>query len=113
MSRANRRLRAPLNHVSAAYAPKLLEQKADRIRKELKTDPEKGHIREVRTTHPLAAKSVAAPPVQCNVTHRFCSSLALWKKALVRPFAMFATEPIIQLFGLYMAFIYGTIYRKY
>ena len=26
---------------------------------------------------------------------------------------MFATEPIIQLFGLYLAFIYGTIYRQY
>lgn len=49
--------------------------------------------------------------MQCHSP--FCSSLALWKKALVRPFAMFATEPIIQLFGLYMAFIYGTIYRKY
>ena len=45
-------------------------------------------------------------------------SLALdsWKKifakALVRPFALFAREPIIQLLGVYMAFLYGLLYRK-
>lgn len=33
-------------------------------------------------------------------------------KALVRPFALFVREPIVQLLGVYMAFIYGTLYRK-
>ena len=80
---------------------------------EIKTDPEKAHIREVRTTHPIAAKSVAAALADHDVTHPYCSSLALWKKALIRPFVLFATEPIIQLFGLYLAFIYGTIYRTH
>lgn len=32
--------------------------------------------------------------------------------ALTRPFIMFAQEPILQLFGVYFAFVYGTIYRK-
>jgi hypothetical protein len=32
-------------------------------------------------------------------------------KALVRPFALFAHEPIVQLLGVYMAFIYGIFYR--
>ena len=34
-------------------------------------------------------------------------------KALVRPFALFVREPIVQLLGIYMAFIYGTLYREY
>jgi len=37
-----------------------------------------------------------------------------WKKimskALVRPFALFVHEPIVQLLGVYMAFVYGLIY---
>ena len=36
----------------------------------------------------------------------------LLSKALIRPFELFASEPIIQLLGLYMAFIYGIFYRK-
>ena len=31
-------------------------------------------------------------------------------KSLIRPFALFVREPIIQLLGVYMAFIYGIIY---
>jgi hypothetical protein len=34
------------------------------------------------------------------------------KKALIRPFVLFACEPIIQLLGVYMAIIYGLLYRK-
>lgn len=52
---------------SVAFAPKLLEEKANRVRKEMETDPEKGPVREIRTTHPLAAKSVAAPRVHDSV----------------------------------------------
>ena len=36
----------------------------------------------------------------------------MFSKALIRPFKLFASEPIIQLLGLYMAFIYGIFYRK-
>lgn len=44
--------------------------------------------------------------------NRFFSWKVIFKKALTRPFALFAHEPIIQLLGLYMAFIYGTLYSK-
>ena len=43
-----------------------------------------------------------------------CSSVYSWKilirTALVRPFALFFYEPIIQILGAYMAFIYGLFY---
>lgn len=32
--------------------------------------------------------------------------------ALVRPFALFVYEPIVQLMGVYMAFVYGIFYRE-
>ncbi|PCH40176.1 MFS polyamine transporter [Wolfiporia cocos MD-104 SS10] len=74
------------------FAPFLLERKAERIRKSM--DPEKAQNREVRTV--------------------FDSADRHWKqifsKALVRPFKLFFREPIIQLLGVYMAFIYGTLY---
>lgn len=33
-------------------------------------------------------------------------------KSLIRPFALFAREPIIQLLGVYMAYLYGLMYRE-
>lgn len=43
-------------------------------------------------------------------------SLYSWQtimaKSLSRPFALFAHEPIIQLLGIYMAYLYGLLYRK-
>lgn len=80
-----------------AFAPILLERKAARIQKELSQDPEKGPVREVRS--------------------RFDSADRDWKhivkKALVRPFKLFYSEPIAQLLGAYMAFVYGLLYRVY
>ena len=35
---------------------------------------------------------------------------SIFTKALTRPFQLFAQEPIIQLLGIYMAFIYGLFY---
>ena len=35
---------------------------------------------------------------------------AIFSKALARPFKMFIYEPIVQLLGLYMAFLYGLLY---
>ncbi|RDX43808.1 MFS polyamine transporter [Lentinus brumalis] len=74
------------------FAPILLERKAALIRKGM--DPEKGQYREVRTVFDGADRH--------------------WKtivtKALIRPFALFVREPIVQLLGVYMAFIYGTLY---
>lgn len=77
-----------------AFAPILLERKANKIRKTM--DPEKGSVRDVRTIYDGADRH--------------------WRvivaKALIRPFALFVREPIIQLLGIYMAFIYGTMYCK-
>lgn len=42
----------------------------------------------------------------------FYSRSAIFARNLVRPFAMFGREPIIQLLGLYMAFLYGIFYRE-
>ncbi|KAM5544558.1 hypothetical protein V8D89_001456 [Ganoderma adspersum] len=74
------------------FAPILLERKANKIRKSM--DVEQGTIREVRTVYDNADRH--------------------WRvivtKALTRPFALFVHEPIIQLLGIYMAFIYGTMY---
>ena len=36
---------------------------------------------------------------------------AIFNKALARPFKLFIYEPIVQLLGLYMAFLYGLLYR--
>lgn len=53
-----------------------------------------GHPRTVLTKYELKPRS----PVQ-HVLH-----------ALVRPFALFIYEPIVQLLGVYMAFVYGIFY---
>ncbi|KIP12227.1 hypothetical protein PHLGIDRAFT_62113 [Phlebiopsis gigantea 11061_1 CR5-6] len=76
------------------FAPILLERKANKIRKQLNVDTEKGGPREVRS--------------------RFDNPDRHWQeivsKALVRPFKLFYSEPIVQLLGVYMAFVYGLLY---
>lgn len=80
-----------------AYAPVLLQRKAHKIRKELAPgDPEKGGPKLVKTVYQIQKGE------------------ASWReflvRALCRPFVLFAQEPIIQLFGVYLAFVYGTVY---
>ncbi|KAG1831984.1 MFS polyamine transporter [Suillus subalutaceus] len=70
------------------YAPLLLERKAERIRRSM--DAEKS-------------------AVQRN-PHRFRSWRTIMTKSLIRPFALFAHEPIVQLLGVYMAYLYGIFY---
>jgi len=81
-----------LFYLDESFAPLLLERKADRIRKTL--DAEKGHQRNIRTVF------------QTDDRH--------WKRifsrGLIRPFVLFTHEPIVQLLGIYMAFIYGVFY---
>jgi len=74
------------------YAPVLLERKAARIRQSL--DPEKAATREVKTIY--------------DGENRHWKNIMI--KALIRPFKLFLCEPIIQLLGVYMAFIYGLLY---
>ncbi|KZT11969.1 MFS polyamine transporter [Laetiporus sulphureus 93-53] len=74
------------------FAPILLERRADGIRKSMV--PEKVQTRNIRTVYDTSDRH--------------------WKKilskSLVRPFKLFFREPIIQLLGIYMAFVYGTLY---
>ncbi|KAJ3572441.1 hypothetical protein NP233_g3081 [Leucocoprinus birnbaumii] len=78
---------AGLVYLKESFAPYLLEQKAKRIRATM--DLENSHVKEI---NPMPS----------------------WKdifgRALTRPFALFAHEPIMQLLGLYMALIYGIFY---
>ncbi|KAF9472904.1 MFS general substrate transporter [Pholiota conissans] len=75
------------------FAPILLEDKAKIIRE--KFDAEKGKHRRVLTVYESSG-------------HR--SWQRLFRKALIRPFQMFAQEHIIQLLGIYVAFVYGIFY---
>ncbi|KAI0050075.1 MFS general substrate transporter [Auriscalpium vulgare] len=74
------------------YAPRLLQYKAQRIR--LGMDEEKANRVKVRTVFETADRTPRA----------------LFRKAIVRAFVLFGTEPIVQLFGIYMAFVYGILY---
>ena len=81
-----------------AYAPLLLQRKARRIIKQM--DAEKGAAqRKVQTVYEREKGEES------------------WRefmvRSLVRPFVLFAQEPIIQLFGVYLAFVYGVIYREF
>lgn len=76
----------------SAYAPLLLERKAQKMRK---SDAESGHTREITTIFQVGDKQ---------------SWGGVFSKALIRPFKIFACEPVIQLLGFYMAFIYGVWY---
>ncbi|KAJ7490621.1 MFS polyamine transporter [Mycena latifolia] len=79
-------------YLRESYAPYILEQKANRIRKSM--DAEKGPVPHVRS--------------------KFANESRTWqhivKTALTRPFILFYHEPIVQLLGIYMAFIYGIFY---
>ncbi|TCD61996.1 hypothetical protein EIP91_007636 [Steccherinum ochraceum] len=74
------------------YAPTILERKANQIRKNM--DLEKSQYRDVRTVF--------------DGEHRKWQNIL--RKSLIRPLRFFIYEPIIQLLGLYMAFVYGLMY---
>jgi len=94
-----------------AFAPLLLERKAERILKTM--DTEKGPPKHVRTVFHNDDRQFVVTFHNLFLSLRF-SVFNSWKniisKALIRPFALFAREPIIQLLGIYMAFIYGLLY---
>ncbi|KAG2338816.1 MFS polyamine transporter [Suillus weaverae] len=73
------------------YEPILLERKAERIRRSM--DAEKAPQRAV-----------------CTVFSQDRSWQTIMAKSLSRPFALFAHEPIVQLLGIYMAYLYGLLY---
>ncbi|KAF8996433.1 MFS polyamine transporter [Cyathus striatus] len=71
------------------FAPLLLSIRAKRIRS--RVDPEKDGYTRVMTVYDKQDRSWQS----------------IFKTALSRPLRFFATESIVQLFGLYMAFVYG------
>ncbi|KAF7356179.1 MFS polyamine transporter [Mycena venus] len=79
-------------YLRESYAPFILERKANRIRRSL--DAEKGPVPNVRS--------------------KFANEDRTWQRimkiALTRPFILFCHEPIVQLLGVYMAFVYGIFY---
>ncbi|KAI0090532.1 MFS polyamine transporter [Irpex rosettiformis] len=77
------------------YAPVLLKRKAKKIRGLL--DAEKG-----ASTDKIKTIYEEGQPEE--------SWREFLVRSLVRPFVLFVEEPIIQLFGVYMAFVYGVIY---
>ncbi|KAF8917458.1 MFS polyamine transporter [Mucidula mucida] len=85
-----------LFYLRESYAPLLLDRKAAQIRAARASDPEKGGIHV--NVHTVFEKS--EPRTWQHI----------FSKALIRPFAIFVREPIIQIVGLYMAFIYGVFY---
>ncbi|EGX52220.1 hypothetical protein TWF173_005218 [Orbilia oligospora] len=70
------------------YAPKLLEIKARRLRKE------------TGNTH-------LHTPYEADEKRKLSKIL---RKALVRPFILLGTQPIVQFMAAYMAFLYGMLY---
>ncbi|KAG6835039.1 hypothetical protein H0H93_005353 [Arthromyces matolae] len=80
-------------YLQETFAPLLLERKAAAIRRTM--DPEKAQATRITT--------VFEGKEDRSWGHIF-------RKALVRPFVIFAQEHIAQLLGVYMAFIYGLLY---
>ncbi|KAA1478671.1 MFS polyamine transporter [Dentipellis sp. KUC8613] len=78
-----------LFYLKETYAPILLERKAFRMRAEL------GLNADIRTSRGGV---------------RVCRWQAIVRKALFRPFILWVQEPIVQLLGVYMAFVYGLMY---
>jgi hypothetical protein len=97
--------------VTKAYAPVLLERKAARIRKSM--DEEKARGITIRTAMDATDRQCVRLIFIAIYAYISKSWKAVLSKALVRPFKLFIYEPIVQLLGLYLAFIYGLLYRTY
>lgn len=65
----------------------------------------------------MHSDSEKAPPHYKYIRTKFQTDDRHWKrifaKTLFRPFALFAREPIAQLMGVYMAFVYGLLYSEH
>ncbi|KAF9269443.1 MFS polyamine transporter [Marasmius fiardii PR-910] len=89
------------------YGPILLERKAHQLAKAFSNDFEKGG----QHRHDYPSKNGAQRRFRTAYEGSLDRSLhGIVSKALSRPFMLFIREPILQLFGLYLSFIYGTFY---
>ena len=76
-------------------------------------DEEKARGVEIRS--PMGAADRQCVRLIFIITHAYISDSwkAIFSKALVRPFKMSIYEPIVQLLGAYMAFVYGLLYSMH
>ncbi|KAI0300487.1 MFS general substrate transporter [Multifurca ochricompacta] len=74
------------------YAPILLERRAAEIRKRMDEENASGVV------------------IRASIHTADRQWTAIFSKALVRPFRLFVYEPIVQLLGFYLAFVYGQLY---
>ena len=95
----------------SAYPPVLLECKAAAIRKAM--DEEKAPGVPIRISMETTDRQCVDPMLILSHAYVSGSWGAMFNKGLIRPFRMFIYEPIVQLLGLYMAFVYGLLYSKH
>jgi hypothetical protein len=60
----------------------------------------------------IERESALASGLESRVIHLVSSWQRIMMTALTRPFVLFYNEPIVQVLGIYMAFIYGLYYRE-
>jgi hypothetical protein len=101
-------IRTDTTIITLAYAPVLLERKAIRIRKDI--DQEKASRVVIRFSVDIADKKCVYLIFMLLYAYMSRRWKAILSRALIRPLRMFVYEPIVQLLGLYMAFIYGLLY---
>jgi len=73
-------------------------------------DEEKASGVVIRTSLDTADKQCACLIFISFHTYILRSWKTVFGKGLIRPFKLFIYEPIVQLLGLYMAFVYGLLY---
>ncbi|KAF9560322.1 MFS polyamine transporter [Agrocybe pediades] len=77
------------------FPPVLLERKANKMKKTLDAEQNGSRTRDIRSVYDISDDR---------------SWQGIISKALVRPFAIFFGEPIVQILGIYMTFTYGIFY---
>lgn len=111
------------------FHPILLERKVGRMRKEMiaRGGREAEDAKKLRTPFQGGDRqcvlflfvssgcslTLLSPPSHFSLSihpTRTRSWKHIFAKSIIRPFALFAREPIIQLLGAYMAFVYGILY---
>lgn len=76
-------------------------------------DEEKARVVEIRSSMDAADRQFVRLIFVVMYTHISNRWKAIFSKALSRPFKMFIYEPIVQLLGVYMAFVYGLLYSTH
>ena len=102
-------LLTPILH--QAYAPVLLERKMAKFRKSM--DEAKARTVEIRSSMDATDRQYARLVFIVMCAYILKSWKAIFKRALSRPFKLFIFEPIVQLLGVYMAFVYGLLYSTH